>query len=185
LLHNLRAAFPNDSIEHEGELTTISRFPIRSSCVYRPPKNDRQLLEVTLEVHGQALRVVNLHFPFANFRGPFSSKPKPPRTRWELTELLLRLNQTWLDQKTPLLIAGDFNTTPRGPLYSSLRKRYQNAFEQVGWGFGFTYNSRMPVVRIDHVWFNANVRAARAFAINDPASDHRPFVTDLELLNEP
>jgi vancomycin resistance protein VanJ len=177
LLNELRAAFPNFSIQHESELTTISRFPIRDSRIYRRPRNPRPLLEVTLDVNGQAVRVVNLHFPFADFRGPFSISNHSGFSRWDQTRLLLGL-----DQKTPLVIAGDFNTTPRGAMYSSLRAKYENAFEQAGWGFGFSYNSRLPVIRIDHVWLNSRVRATRAFTVGETASDHRPLVTDLRIL---
>jgi vancomycin resistance protein VanJ len=186
LLHDLRAAFPNYSIQHEYELTTISRFPIRDTQVYRLPKNRRPLLEVTLDVNGQAVRVVNMHYTTLDFQGLASRNTntsdrinKNALVRLGMTKVLLEL-----DQKTPLLIGGDFNTTPRGAMYSSLRHQYQNAFEQAGWGFGFTYNSRLPVIRIDHVWFNAGVQATRAFAVNNQASDHRPFVTDLKLIGE-
>jgi vancomycin resistance protein VanJ len=180
LLTELRAAFPGFSIQHKGELTIISRFPIQSVQTHHLPRTVRLPLDVTLDVHGQAVRVVNLHFPFADFRGPFTNKSNHSGlSRWDQTRLLLEL-----DQQTPVLIAGDFNTTPRGAMYSGLRNRYQNAFEQAGWGFGFTYSSRVPVIRIDHVWFNSSVRAIRAFAVNDQASDHCPFVTDLEFTSE-
>ena len=183
LLQRLRAAFPNFSIEHQGELTTISRFPIRSVQRHDLPRTARSpldmTLDVTLEINGRNVRIVNLHFVFADFRGPFNKPNHSHFSRWEQTQRLLEL-----DQKTPVLIAGDFNTTPRGAMYSSLRGKYGNAFEQAGWGFGLTYNSRFPVIRIDHVWFNSRVRATRAFAVNDQASDHRPFVTDLVLINE-
>jgi vancomycin resistance protein VanJ len=180
LRQRLRAAFPNFSIDQQGELTTISRFPIRSVQRNDLPRTARLPLDVTLDVNGQAVRVINLHFPFADFRGPFMSKPNHSGlSRWDQTRLLLELDQT-----TPVLIAGDFNTTPRGAMYSSLRAKYNNAFEQAGWGFGFTYSSRLPVIRIDHVWLNSRVRATRAFAVDDRASDHRPFVTDLTLINE-
>jgi vancomycin resistance protein VanJ len=187
MLNDLRAAFPNFSIRHEGELTTISRFPIRASKTYRLPKNRRPLLEVTLDVNGQPVRILNMHYPTLDFQGLASRNTntsdrinKNALLRLGMTKILLELE----DSKTPLLIAGDFNTTPRGAMYSSLRNKYQNAFEQAGWGFGFTYNSRLPVIRIDHVWFNSRLRATRAFAVNDQASDHRPFVTDLALINE-
>jgi hypothetical protein len=39
LLNDLRTAFPNYSIEHENELTIISRFPIRDMHIYRLPPN--------------------------------------------------------------------------------------------------------------------------------------------------
>jgi vancomycin resistance protein VanJ len=186
LLNELRAALPNCSIQHENELTTISRFPIRDTQIYRLPKNRRPLLKVTLDVNGRAVRVVNMHYTTLDFQGLASRNTntqdrinKNALVRLGMTKILLEL-----DQKAPLLIGGDFNTTPRGAMYSSLRHQYQNAFEQVGWGFGFTYNSRLPVIRIDHVWFNSSLRATQAFAVNDQASDHRPFVTDLELITE-
>jgi vancomycin resistance protein VanJ len=184
LLNELRAAFPNFSIQHENELTTISRFPIRDTHIYRLPKNRRPLLEVTLEINGKSVRVVNTHYPTLDFQG-LASRSTNAENRIN-TNALVRLGMTKilleLDQQTPLLIGGDFNTTPRGAMYSSLRAKYQNAFEQAGWGFGFTYSSRVPVIRIDHVWMNSKVRATRAFAVDDHASDHRPFVTDFELI---
>jgi vancomycin resistance protein VanJ len=187
MLNDLRAAFPNFSIQHEYELTTISRFPIRETRIYRLPNNRRPLLEVTLDVNGQAVRVVNMHYTTLDFQGLASRNTntsdrinKNALVRLGMTKILLELE----DSKTPVLIAGDFNTTPRGAMYSSLRAKYQNAFEQAGWGFGFTYSSRVPVIRIDHVWTNSKVRATRAFAVDDHASDHRPFVTDLELMGQ-
>jgi vancomycin resistance protein VanJ len=132
-------------------------------------------------------RVVNLHYTTLDFQGLAGRNTntsdrinKNALVRLGMTKILLELE----DSKIPLVIAGDFNTTPRGAMYSSLRAKYKNAFEQAGWGFGFTYNSRLPVIRIDHVWFNSRVRATRAFAANDQASDHRPFVTDLVLLRK-
>jgi vancomycin resistance protein VanJ len=183
LLNELRTAFPTFSIQHENELTTISRFPIRDNRIYRLPKNRRPLLEVTLDINGRVVRVVNTHYPTLDFQGLASRNTntsdrinKNALVRLGMTKVLLEL-----DQQTPLLIGGDFNTTPRGAMYSSLRNQYQNAFEQAGWGFGFTYNSRLPVIRIDHVWTNSKVRATRAFSVDDAASDHRPFVTELVL----
>jgi vancomycin resistance protein VanJ len=186
LQNDLRTAFPNFFIQHENELTTISRFPIRDTRIYRLPNNRRPLLEVTLEISDQMVRVINTHYPTLDFQGLASRNTntedrinKNALVRLGMSKVLLEL-----DQQTPLLIGGDFNTTPRGAMYSSLRDEYQNAFEQAGWGFGFTYSSRIPVIRIDHVWTNSKVRATRAFAVDDHASDHRPFVTDLELVGQ-
>jgi vancomycin resistance protein VanJ len=186
LLNELRSAFPGFSIRHENELTTISRFPIRNTRIYRLPKNRRPLLEVTLDVSGKPLRVVNMHYPTLDFQGLASRNTntadrinKNALVRLGMTKVLLEL-----DQRSPLLIGGDFNTTPRGAMYSSLQAKYNNAFEQAGWGFGFTYSARLPVIRIDHVWTNSKLRIVRAFAVDDATSDHRPFVTDLELLGD-
>lgn len=132
LLSDLRAAFPNFSIRQEGELMTISKFPIRDTRIYRLPNNRRPMLEVALDVDGQAVRVVNLHYPTLDFQGLAARNTDTPDrinknavVRLGMTKILLELE----DSQTPLLIAGDFNTTPRGAMYSSLRAKYKNAFE--------------------------------------------------------
>ena len=81
----------------------------------------------------------------------------------------------------PLIVAGDFNTPPRGELYATLASRFTDAFAQAGWGFGNTYSSRWPVVRIDHVWFSSDVQAVRAWVPPVMASDHRPLMAVLSV----
>ena len=100
LLNDLRTAFPNFSVQHEYELTTISRFPIRDTRVYRLPKNRRPLLEVTLDVNGKAVHVVNLHYTTLDFQGLASRNTntadrinKNALVRLGMTKVLLGLDQ--------------------------------------------------------------------------------------------
>lgn len=72
----------------------------------------------------------------------------------------------------PVIVAGDFNTPElsREP-YDSLRG-LTDAFDQTGVGFGYTYPSKLPFLRIDRIFVGRGLRAVR-FQIGDTqASDH-------------
>ncbi|MBB6097829.1 endonuclease/exonuclease/phosphatase (EEP) superfamily protein YafD [Deinobacterium chartae] len=76
----------------------------------------------------------------------------------------------------PALLLGDLNTPPRGLLYGALG-RLQDAFAVAGRGLGYTFPSRLPLMRTDDVWS----RGLRASAVRtaDAPSDHRAVVADL------
>ena len=49
----------------------------------------------------------------------------------------------------PVLLAGDLNDPPYSYTYDQLADEFQNAWATVGLGPGFTYNGRLPGLRID------------------------------------
>jgi len=89
----------------------------------------------------------------------------------------------------PVLVAGDFNATVLNTPYVMIRSMLDNAFEKVGFGFGFTFPSparRMgaltPFMRIDHIFFNSRFTAHQAYVVHDAGgSDHYPVVALLSL----
>jgi vancomycin resistance protein VanJ len=74
---------------------------------------------------------------------------------------------------------GDFNTPPRTSLYRELTAQYKDAFEAAGYGFGWTYPSVRPLVRIDHILMNHRVEPRGCWVPKTSGSDHRPVVADL------
>ena len=58
-----------------------------------------------------------------------------------------------------VIICGDWNDLPYGYSYNLMKKYYDNAFEEAGSGFGFTYNGRMRFLRIDNQFYNKTIRA--------------------------
>jgi len=69
----------------------------------------------------------------------------------------------------------DFNETPYSYNYFKLKKHFFNTFEEAGNGFGFSFNSLIFFLRIDHQFYNSeievlNYRIDRSMAI----SDHYP-----------
>ena len=182
LLAQLTAALPRFQVVHEREFTVLSRFPVRSSTVHRLEVSHRPLLEVTLDVRGVPFTLVNAHFNTLDIQG--IAAPRVPwqervrlnsLARWDTANTMRRIAS---GTKHALVLCGDFNTPPRGPLYGGLRDTLEEAFAATGLGFGFSYRSDLPVIRIDHVFANRFVRPVRARVLPVTASDHRPLVVD-------
>lgn len=81
-------------------------------------------------------------------------------------------------ERAPLLLGGDFNTTPpcRGPeMLSSL---LLDAFAEVGQGFGYTYSHRRAIWRIDYLYSSPALQPLRFRSWDPGASDHRAIRCD-------
>lgn len=89
------------------------------------------------------------------------------------------LLESWVaDSPHPVIVCGDFNETPYSYVYGRLRRRLDNAFEEKGSGFGFTYNHAPSFIRIDHQFYDKNKLELVGFeTLNKvPYSDHYPLV---------
>jgi endonuclease/exonuclease/phosphatase (EEP) superfamily protein YafD len=76
----------------------------------------------------------------------------------------------------PFIISGDFNETPYNYVYFKMRALFSNTFEEVGNGFGFTFNSMLFFLRIDHQ-FHSKAFEATEFRVDRSMklSDHFPL----------
>lgn len=83
--------------------------------------------------------------------------------------------------REPLILCGDFNTPPRGLVYRMLAAGWTDAFGAVGTGFGCTFASPMPVLRIDYVWLSGDIKPVRTMVPAATGSDHRPVIADVAL----
>lgn len=81
--------------------------------------------------------------------------------------------------KGPLILAGDFNTPPRGHIYGLFADNFQDSFRASGWGFGYSFHSDLPVMRIDHIFVRKGLRPINCFVPPLAGSDHRPVVADI------
>ena len=59
----------------------------------------------------------------------------------------------------PYIICGDFNETPYSYNYFKMKRNFSNSFEEAGNGFGFTLNSALFFLRIDHTFFDDEIEA--------------------------
>src|SRR5207248_530754 len=114
-----------------------------------PIKTGRVILETVLAVNGKRLTVLNVHLSTAATGATLTRRSMPlpaylrhtAAVRWEQVTTLLRV----AGDRSPLLIAGDFNNPPRGRLYGRLTGRFQDAFSAAGWGLGDTFPSGFPL----------------------------------------
>lgn len=86
-----------------------------------------------------------------------------------------------LDAETlPLIVVGDFNSTPHHRAYHHLADGLTDAFAEAGSGGGFTYHADRPFVRIDHVLVSEEWEAVAATVPDLAVSDHLPLIVQLQ-----
>jgi endonuclease/exonuclease/phosphatase family metal-dependent hydrolase len=85
--------------------------------------------------------------------------------------------------REPLVLAGDFNDFPPGPVTRTLAHRLFDA--GAGIASPRTYPSGRPLLRLDRVYTSRAVTVKKAFVARTPivrlASDHLPLVVDVEV----
>lgn len=164
---------------HAGGLlgnAVLSAWPIRQSrnhdltILSRSP---RAGLEVEIAAPWGPLRVFNVHLGHL------------PRERArQVRRLFPRLFPSGGGSDPPLLLAGDFNSLPQGFVSQYLRKHLADVWRQVGHGRGGTYSTRLPLLRLDYIYINQNLRP-RAARVLRPGrgrrvSDHFPLLVELD-----
>ena len=182
----LLAAFPGYQTAPGGEVAVFSRYPILVQRSHPVPRTSRAVLEVVLNVHGQRVTIFDTHFSTATNSHEASRHldfPHPVYLRHTAAVRAAEAAQI-LDLTahcpTPLLVAGDFNTPPRGRIYRTLATHLHDVFRTVGWGCGGTFPARLPLLRIDY-GFARGLTPLHARVLNLRGSDHRPVEMDLLL----
>ena len=91
----------------------------------------------------------------------------------QLRELLGR-------EALPLIVSGDFNSTPHNSVFHGLMEAgLQDAFKVAGTGWGATYHADWPLARIDHVLVGPAWKVVQAEVIDTGFSDHKALVVRL------
>lgn len=183
LLKELEDEYPYHTLSSDIPLAgqgLLSRYElVQNSAI-----PDYRYLSATVKFPKGKITIYNIHAPTLF---PQSWKKDWMRQREFINEILLQASKI----EGPLLILGDFNTTPLSENYNIIRQEYYDAFEHSGSGFGFTFPARdkfgikipLPLVRIDYI-FHSNhlVSNETRVLINNGGSDHRPVVSLLSLL---
>ena len=82
---------------------------------------------------------------------------------------------------TPLLVGGDFDTTPDNPALAPLKSAgLRDAWTECGSGDGFTFPSEKPAKRIGYLFLTGELHCSAAKVIDTQISDHRPLVVTLK-----
>jgi len=93
----------------------------------------------------------------------------------EIEKIVAMLKQETL----PLIVSGDFNSTPHNSAFYRLADGLQDAFKVAGHGWGATYHVNLPLARIDHVLVSREWKVVSAHVSHAPHSDHLPLVVRL------
>ncbi len=85
-----------------------------------------------------------------------------------------------LDQSPyPAIIAGDGNDTPLSNTFHLLAENMKDSFKERGSGLSTTYESKLPLLRIDYLLGTANVVFKDHFTHHLNYSDHYPVSTGI------
>ncbi len=162
----------------------LTRFPIleERNLHYRMirPGEQRGLLQLVLEVHGEEIVAMNTHIDY----------------RQDDTERVMNVAEV-RDAASrytprPLIVCGDFNDTPESRIIALMKEDFIDAWEAAGTGAGFTYPADTPKKRIDYIFVSKpkrgedqssslSLRPVAARVIQTDASDHLPLLVEFEL----
>lgn len=177
------AAFGPSLLHYDGGqygIAVLSREEIGySSTVPLPVKpvetraggshEPRVALALFFDVHGTVWRAVNTHLD-----------PVDGDSRAQEIAALLAVVREEKSAGTPLVVGGDFNSTPDDPVMQPLQKAgLRDSWVECGQGDGFTYPADKPVKRIDYLFLAGNVRCVSAQVLDMQVSDHRPLLVTI------
>jgi endonuclease/exonuclease/phosphatase family metal-dependent hydrolase len=168
-------------------LTAFPERLVKSGPLPTPPRlrrlEPRGAIWVEIMTPDGPLQVINTHLGLV-----------PQEQRTQVASLIGR---DWLghpDCRDPTVLLGDFNATRRYAAYQVLARRLrdvqrdQDGRQRPG-RVVRTFPSRLPVLRIDHVFVSASIEVGSVFAPDTAlarvASDHLPLVVDLTALTSP
>jgi len=84
----------------------------------------------------------------------------------------------------PLVVAGDVNEEPQGPVWQELSTRLVDAWATKGEGHGNTFSAQQPHKRIDGIFVSRDIDVVNCRSVDDvagltDASDHLPVLATL------
>lgn len=210
-IRELLARFPDWHHAETGEFSVISRFPITTCApLAEVAWHDRAVAaRFLLKISpGVELVVYNIHLPTPRdelgtlrghgFRaellrggGIYSRRSWRQfgdafRARLDLVRTLVTILEK---EATPCLLAGDFNCPDDGLIYRTFARRYTDAFEASGRGYGFTFPGKTrnplalfgPWLRLDYVFAGPHWQPIRCRVERRRPSQHRAVSASLVL----
>ncbi len=177
-LQSIEADYPYriaDPVTGPFGVALFSRLPLTSATVtdlLGVPAIDARIERRP----GDPVRFIGVHL-----RPPTSAREAGQRNAQ--LDLLGELAAT---EPGPLIVAGDFNTSPYSPVLAAWLERSNLTDARLGRGFGMTWPVSLPVlgVPIDHVLVSEDFLVAAHYYGAAFGSDHYPVVTRLSLRGE-
>lgn len=172
-------------------LITFSNYPIIKKKEIYWGVNENGILITDIKIGFDTLRLMNVQLRSMGIRVNrliVNDKTKLKReTKTVLSKLktgfedrFFQVNQLKIEIEEspyPVIVVGDFNEVPYGYAYGNTRKLLNNAFEENGSGFGFTYRKNPNFIRIDNQFYDDKYISNKYFkTLNQyKSSDHYPL----------
>lgn len=183
----------------EFGMAIFSRYPlVQRGTIQFGKLTQNHAIFADLKIGTDTIRIYNFHFQSMSIEEKeiVDTYSDQDNLRRQGTQLLRRFKRGFLkrsDQVSllldhleqspyPVVLCGDLNDVPYSYTYQQLNRRYKNAFREKGWGFGATYNGRLPFVRIDNQFYSPALKLLD-FTLHEevPYSDHFPISATYQL----
>lgn len=172
---------------HAGNVT-LSRLPVsaRGKDVFE--KSTNLALWTDIRLKESTLRIYNCHFESYNISLPALVKGIGDDALMEETGIKMRRSiKERPGQVAEVLremdaapvrsvVLGDFNDNPLSYTYFRLVRGRKDSFVKAGKGFGATYSSLWPLLRIDYILYPPELEAVSYQVERVRYSDHYPIV---------
>ena len=180
-------------------LRTYSRYPIiASGAISGEGRGTSQWVDIVIK--NDTLRIFNNHLYTMNISSEDSSDIERGRILQDgermrsIVDRIAKNSSVRADfvdtlsmviDNTPYrrVICGDFNDTPMSYVYGELSKRYVDAFEQCGKGYGYTFRPMYGMLRIDYILHSPELET-ESYTIDSDVelSDHLPITARIKIL---
>jgi len=177
----LRERFKDRNIHQEHELLLVTKFKIKKVDV-PPPLEDGALAmfaAYVLETPSGDVRIINVH-PFSPRHAMFEGEQTGENIDHREAQIAAAVEAARRDGP-PFVLVGDTNL----PTLSSIARRnlgrLHDAFEDTGFGFGYTFPAKRPWMRIDRAFADYGIRFLSSEVGRLGRSDHRPIFVSFEL----
>ncbi len=175
-LTGMACVFSNNFAFQGGEYgnAVLTRFPVLrvANTPYQMLREGEQrgLMQLVLEVHGRELVFMNTHIDY---------RPDDAERMLNVGEIETRLKQY---AGRPIILSGDFNTTPDSRVCRRLNEKFDDTWARVGQGDGFTIPAEQPAKRIDYIWIakDKSLVPLKVWVPRSDASDHLPVVAEFD-----
>ena len=159
-------------------LAAVGRFSLG------PRDTSRVALLTSLRVTGREVQVLTVHFNTGLPRAPLERAWDHPRRNMAEAAAVRKEQADHLagiiaGTRRPLVVGGDFNSPPDSYACRALTPALSSAYAVAGAGFGWSFPSPHPVLRIDHLFVSPDLNVLSSRVLPVLASDHRPLVADL------
>ena len=185
-----------------GGVLIASKFPIMKEGLVISSKNGtNRITYADLKRGNDTLRIINVHLESMGLKQYHPGYTSGFESRKENTRIIfqklkegvferssqIKILSTFIKNSPHAVICtGDFNDLPYSYSYQFMKKEMRNTFEEVGKGFGFTYNGKtLRTLRIDNQFYSEPLDAIGFKTLHHiDFSDHFPIQGWYKLLPE-
>ncbi|WP_018982054.1 endonuclease/exonuclease/phosphatase family protein [Salinimonas chungwhensis] len=166
------------ALENLYGMHLYSKLPFKEKALRYIVEDDVPSMQVTVEIGGSDVIIYFLH-------------PKPPsptenETAGPRDEELTLVGQDVVDQRLPVIVAGDLNDVAWSPTTRKFRNLSKARDPRRGRGFFNTFHAKYPLIRwpLDHVFHTDHFDLVKIKRLEGYGSDHFPLLTILHLTRE-